>query len=129
VNTQAFACRREFDVKQEHPSGANEQEMRERLDKLSQALDKKRSEAETGRRGDEAEAGSMGQTSKAMALGFRIISELAAGVIVGALLGWQLDEWTGMQPLFLIVFLMLGTAAGFWNMVKLGMGTKKPPVI
>jgi len=103
--------------------------MRERLDKLSQALDKKRSEAETVRRGDEAEAGSMGQTSKAMALGFRIISELAAGVIVGALLGWQLDEWTGMQPLFLIVFLMLGTAAGFWNMVKLGMGTKKPPVI
>ena len=71
----------------------------------------------------------MGQTSKALALGFRIISELAAGVIVGVLLGWQLDEWTGLAPLFLIIFLMLGTAAGFWNMVKLGMGTKKPPVI
>ena len=114
---------------QEPPSGANERELRARLDKVSAALDKKRTDAEMERRGDEAETGSMGQTSKAMALGFRIISELAAGVIVGALLGWQLDEWTGMQPLFLIIFLMLGTAAGFWNMVKLGMGTKKPPVI
>ena len=113
----------------EHPAGADERELRERLDKVSAALDRKRADAEAGRLGHEAEDGSLGQTSKAIALGFRIISELAAGVIVGALLGWQLDEWTGMQPLFLIVFLMLGTAAGFWNMVKLGMGTKKPPVI
>ena len=113
----------------EHPAGADERELRERLDKVSAALDKKRADAEAGRLGHEAEDGSLGQTSKAIALGFRIISELAAGVIVGALLGWQLDEWTGLKPLFLILFLMLGTAAGFWNMVKLGMGTKKPPVI
>jgi len=65
-----------------------------------------------------------------MALGFRIISELVAGVVVGALLGWQIDEWSGMRPLFLIVFLMLGTAAGFSNMIKLGLGktgTGEPP--
>ena len=61
-----------------------------------------------------------------MALGFRIISELVAGVVVGALLGWQIDEWSGTRPLFLIVFLMLGTVAGFWNMIKLGLG-KTPP--
>ena len=113
----------------EHPAGADERELRERLDKVSAALDKKRADVEAGRLGHEAEDGSLGQTSKAIALGFRIISELAAGVIVGALLGWQLDEWTGLKPLFLILFLMLGTAARFWNMVKLGMGTKKPPVI
>jgi ATP synthase protein I len=116
-------------VTKEHPAGADERELRERLNKVSAALDKKRADAEAGRLGHEAEDGSLGQTSKAIALGFRIISELAAGVIVGALLGWQLDEWTGLKPLFLILFLMLGTAAGFWNMVKLGMGTKKPPVI
>ena len=114
---------------QEHPAEANERDLRERLDKVSAALDKKRADAEAGRHGKDAEEGSMGQTSKALALGFRIISELAAGVIVGALLGWQLDAWTGLEPLFLIIFLMLGTAAGFWNMVKLGMGTKKPPII
>ena len=113
----------------EHPAGADDPDLRERLDKVSAALDKKRAEAEAGRLGNEAEAGSMGQTSRALALGFRIISELAAGVLVGALLGWQLDEWTGLQPLFLIIFLMLGTAAGFWNMVKLGLGTKKPPIV
>ena len=113
---------------QEHPGGAYERDLRDRLDKVSAALDKKRADAQSGRRESEAEIGSMSQTGKAMALGFRIISELAAGVIVGALLGWQLDEWTGLQPLFLIIFLMLGTAAGFWNMVKLGMGTKKPPI-
>jgi ATP synthase protein I len=42
-----------------------------------------------------------------------------AGVLVGAIIGWQLDQWSGMSPLFLIVFLILGLAAGFWNMMKI----------
>jgi len=41
-----------------------------------------------------------------------------SGVLVGAIIGWQLDQWSGMSPLFLIVFLILGVAAGFWNMMK-----------
>ena len=53
-----------------------------------------------------------------MAQGFRMLAELVSGVLVGAIIGWQLDQWSGMSPLFLIVFLILGVAAGFWNMMK-----------
>ncbi len=103
-----------------------DQNLRDRLDRLSGALERKQSEDDTTKRRDDLTAGSASETGKAMALGFRIISELVAGVVVGALLGWQIDEWSGTRPLFLIVFLMLGTAAGFWNMIKLGLG-KTPP--
>ncbi len=41
--------------------------------------------------------------------------EVVAGVGFGALLGWALDRWLGTMPLFLIVFFMLGAAAGVLN--------------
>ena len=41
--------------------------------------------------------------------------EVVAGVGFGALLGWALDRWLGTTPLFLIVFFMLGAAAGVLN--------------
>ena len=41
--------------------------------------------------------------------------EVVAGVCVGVLLGWALDRWLGTLPLFLILFFMLGAAAGVLN--------------
>lgn len=41
--------------------------------------------------------------------------EVVAGVGVGTLIGWGLDRWLGTMPLFLIVFFMLGAAAGVLN--------------
>lgn len=41
--------------------------------------------------------------------------EVVAGVGFGTLLGWALDRWLGTMPLFLIVFFMLGAAAGVLN--------------
>ncbi len=41
--------------------------------------------------------------------------EVVAGVGVGVLIGWGLDRWLGTMPLFLIVFFMLGAAAGVLN--------------
>jgi ATP synthase protein I len=41
--------------------------------------------------------------------------EVVAGVGVGTLIGWALDRWLGTAPLFLIVFFMLGAAAGVLN--------------
>jgi ATP synthase protein I len=43
---------------------------------------------------------------------------LVAGVAVGALLGWMLDRWLGISPWGLIVFLMLGFAAGVLNVMR-----------
>ena len=52
------------------------------------------------------------------ARGFRLSSELVAGVLVGAAIGWLLDRWLGISPWGLIVFLMLGFAAGVLNVMR-----------
>ncbi len=54
----------------------------------------------------------------AMARGFRLSTELVAGVLVGAMLGWLLDRWLGISPWGLIVFLLLGFAAGVVNVMR-----------
>jgi ATP synthase protein I len=41
-----------------------------------------------------------------------------AGVLVGALIGWLLDRWLGISPWGMIVFLLLGFAAGVLNVVR-----------
>ena len=43
--------------------------------------------------------------ASAMARGFRLSTELVAGVVVGALIGWLLDRWLGISPWGMIVFL------------------------
>jgi ATP synthase protein I len=52
------------------------------------------------------------------ARGFRLSSELVAGVLVGAGIGWALDRLLGISPWGLIVFLLLGFAAGVVNVVR-----------
>ena len=52
------------------------------------------------------------------ALGFRLSSELVAGVLVGAVIGWALDRFLGITPWGLIVFVLLGFAAGVLNVMR-----------
>ena len=47
--------------------------------------------------------------------GFQAGIELVAGIIGGLVLGWALDYWLGTRPLFLILFFLLGAAAGMLN--------------
>lgn len=52
------------------------------------------------------------------ARGFRLSSELVAGVLVGAGLGWLIDRWLGTSPWGLMLFLLLGFAAGVLNVMR-----------
>jgi ATP synthase protein I len=52
------------------------------------------------------------------ARGFALSSHLVAGVLVGAAIGWALDRLLGIRPWGLIVFLLLGFAAGVVNVVR-----------
>jgi ATP synthase protein I len=57
-------------------------------------------------------------TASGYARGFRLSSELVAGVLVGAGLGWLIDRLLGISPWGLIVFLLLGFAAGVLNVMR-----------
>ena len=67
---------------------------------------------------DESSAPRQSTDMSGFARGFRLSSELVAGVAVGALLGWMLDRWLGISPWGLIVFLLLGFAAGVLNVMR-----------
>jgi ATP synthase protein I len=53
-----------------------------------------------------------------MARGFRLSSELIAGVAVGAVIGWAFDRLLSTSPFGLIVFFLLGFVAGVVNVIR-----------
>lgn len=54
-----------------------------------------------------------------LALGMRIATELLSAVIVGGAIGFVIDRIAGTFPIFLVVFLLFGGAAGFLNVYRL----------
>jgi ATP synthase protein I len=71
-------------------------------------------------RTDQSGAGSGDGNARAsaMAMGFRLSSELIAGVAVGALMGWGFDRLLSTSPFGLIVFVLLGFTAGVLNVIR-----------
>ena len=70
----------------------------------------------TGQSGNEQDAAQA--KASAMAMGLRLSSELVAGVLVGAGLGWGFDRLLSTSPWGLIVFLLLGFTAGVTNVMR-----------
>ena len=64
----------------------------------------------------EREEGASGVTGYGQAM--KLSSEFIAGVGVGAGLGWMIDRFAGSSPWGLIVFLLLGFAAGVLNVMR-----------
>ncbi len=95
-------------------SQAEDAALRARLAELDRSLDANTGDAPA--RKEPAEDTTM---AAAMSLGARVLTEFVAGIAVGALIGWQLDKWLHTSPLLLIVFLALGTGAGFWNVYRI----------
>lgn len=56
---------------------------------------------------------------KAMALMSAILSQLVGSVLIGIFIGKWLDGKTGTEPLFLIVGLLIGLAAGVYATIRL----------
>lgn len=53
-----------------------------------------------------------------MGQAFKIAIELVVGVLFGGLVGWFLDGYLGTRPWLLVLFLVLGFAAGLTNVVR-----------
>ena len=53
-------------------------------------------------------------------------SQMVAATFVGAAIGWWLDKLTGWAPVFLVIFFLLGSAAGFIAVYRGLLGGNKP---
>jgi ATP synthase protein I len=106
----------------EHRSGSrdkppDEAALSARLESLDQQLSEIRGhrKIETDQPGD---SGDQAARASGMALGFRLSSELIAGVVVGAAFGWGFDRLLSTSPFGFIVFFLLGFIAGVVNVVR-----------
>lgn len=85
--------------------------IKRRLHDLEGQVRDARARHETGPQQAKARGAAMGQALK-------LSAELIAGVAVGGFIGWALDRMLGTQPALMVVFLVLGAAAGIWNVVR-----------
>jgi ATP synthase protein I len=111
VESMADDARKKNDRAQ--PS-ADEAALSARLKRLGEQL----GHAHADRHSEGSSSRSPTSDPSAMARGFRLSTELVAGVLVGAAFGWVLDRLLGISPWGLIVFLLLGFAAGILNVMR-----------
>jgi ATP synthase protein I len=89
-----------------------------------EALSRRLDTLEAKLRDVEARKGSVrkteGQSANMSGIGqaFRLSTEFIAGIIVGGGAGWAVDRWLGTSPWGMIVLLLLGTCAGFFNVAR-----------
>jgi len=55
----------------------------------------------------------------ALGMGLRVGVELVSALAVAVAIGWYLDGWLGTKPFLLMLFVVLGGAAGVANVWRL----------
>jgi ATP synthase protein I len=90
----------------------DEAQLSSRLQRLGERI------ASANRHSENGSGPRQGIDTSAFARGFRLSTELVGGVLVGAGIGWLIDHWLGSTPWGLIVFLLLGFAAGVMNVMR-----------
>jgi ATP synthase protein I len=82
------------------------------------SLDRRLREAFAKRKDSEPQQAARDGRGQALGLAFRIAAELTAGLVLGVLVGWQLDRLFGTRPWLLIILTLLGAAGGLWNVIR-----------
>ena len=94
-------------------SGSSNSDFDRRLDALRDRL------AEEGYTGDAAgEREGARPDGSSLGQAFRLSSEFIAGIVGGGAIGWVIDRFLGTSPWGLIVFFLLGFAAGILNVLR-----------
>ena len=99
-------------------ASSDEAALSARLGSLNQRLSKIRDSRKIGTDPSGNEQETAQAKASAMAIGLRLSSELVAGVLGGAALGWGFDRLLSTSPWGLIVFLLLGFTAGVINVMR-----------
>jgi len=89
----------------------------DQLDAKLRAAQAKRDKRLAGRGGKMDDAGRTAR-GQGIGLALRIGTELVAGLAVGVGIGLGLDWWLETKPWFMIVFFVLGAAAGLINVYR-----------
>ncbi|HKS19149.1 MAG TPA: AtpZ/AtpI family protein [Bradyrhizobium sp.] len=97
-------------------SPSDEAALSARLGSLEHRLSEIRDSRKIGT--DQSEDGNSAARASAMARGFQLSSELIAGVVIGAAIGWGFDWLLSTSPFGLIVFFLLGFVAGVVSVVR-----------
>jgi ATP synthase protein I len=72
-----------------------------------------------------ADPSAAGSAPTALGVGMRVGVELVSAMVVAVAIGWVLDRWLHTSPAFLVVFVLLGGAAGIANVWRtMGPGRK-----
>ena len=64
------------------------------------------------------ETNSQSQAFKSAHIGWRMVLELVIGIVIGVIFGFSLDSFLNTSPIFLIILIFLGFAAGVRTMIK-----------
>src|SRR5437588_2259641 len=96
--------------KEERETPPEEAALSARLKSLGERLEQK-----SASRSSDGSSSRSGTDHSGFARGFRLSSELVAGVLVGAGLGWLIDRWLGSLPWGMFVFALIGFTAGVLN--------------
>ncbi len=88
----------------------SEREPPSSLDDLETRLKKARADAFQSNGGEQGSSRASG-----LSVGFQVATELVVAMVVAVAIGWFLDEWLETRPLFLVIFVFLGAAAGVLN--------------
>ncbi|QRG07682.1 AtpZ/AtpI family protein [Xanthobacter dioxanivorans] len=101
------------------PDGAegsrpSETELSARLERLNTSLGQVRAKAGT----PAADKARDTSSPSGVALAFRLGAEFVSGVLVGSLIGYGIDRLFSITPFGLIVFTLVGFAAGVLNMLR-----------
>ena len=105
-------------------TSSDEAALSARLGSLGQRLSEIRDNRKAGTDQSGTEDGNSAARASAMARGFQLSSELIAGVVVGAAIGWGFDKLLSTSPFGLIVFFLLGFVAGVVNVVRSARATQ-----
>ena len=94
--------------------GNNGDELSERLRRLDEKLDARNAEEMRTRSAPQADAADKSGFTR----GLKLSGDFVGGVVAGFGVGWVFDKLTGWSPWGMIVFVLLGFAAGVLNVLR-----------
>ena len=89
-----------------------------RLNRLKSGLQDAQAQQETTRVWRQVEQ----PPNTSLGLAFRVSVELVSALAVGFGIGWLLDYWFETRPWLMLVFILLGGAAGILNVYRMARG-------